>query len=1221
MEAREGVEWYTRVWVHNTSNRCWLVAMTDRRASLSRRQIGRLCAGTVLGSMPITGKWRSSETTGPGDTIWKQSEIGKYLGFPTVVDGMLYLRSNNGIHALDSHDGRKHWHTNYPKGELSVVNGVIYSESNGGLTALDESDGERLWELDEISSFPHPGPIITDGVAYAGDFNAPGVFAISMKRREKVWHNTDPDGPVRTKPTFANGTVYATSLDHNMYAIDADSGETKWRNTDPKGRMWTLSTVANGTVYLGGVNPSLYAIDTGTGETLWHNTDLPSKVRSSPTAIDGTVYAATYHDGLYAIDADTGTIIWKNIPGEQVSAPTVADGVVYTASSEGTVYALTSDTGKILWTNSDIGTQPGKSPIVVDGVLYVTDVATVYAIDAGVEGSSDGSRVELGTLGHHHTWAKHGGTEPPSITIKQARLVQTVENTRRVTVESERDIANLIDGVVGEGLVNGSAAGVTETVEDPDLVVGRRTAPVFDLEVTNPQGLPDVVDAKVRVYVGDRLLDEQTFSIDATALRGGWPDGRERTYEQFIDLPEDAPFLEWLAADLSPIRGEYPVFPAYPDSVVELVIGDEANEGDSYRFDLRDGGDGMPEVVNPQPLTSLTRQTWTRGSDTTYLPGYMLKSTLSIGFIPVKNDAPLVGYQFEDDPDLIPYAEQAAKIIQRLFPVINVNVAVVEQPISGMSTLHPKPSGPIANEARRRLQASLDRATTFTVHGGCRYSRPPLTDLDITCAVVPQDSTINGSSPAGVPWPNGVTSRRPPGMVSEVGLPAIPAHEAGHYFLGADFYPDALALEGDPDHISRNVYSTGYDLENGEFDVLPGSTSIMGPPMGWIDSATYQGLIDSDLEVVEVGFGEPMIDKVNSIYSQIKEGVESITTLAEPLDTADVSETELLDQVDVLESQLASLETDLAAVRSEITHYREGGAALPPSFGSRLEATAESTKQVASGLREIDTDLPEDDPGTQRILETAPDRLDAIGEAVADRADEYDPGWMFHVSGMFRGELEATFNEYPTLSDPTGFERGKGTIVARDPDGVVLAKRQATTSLEVLHHDGETDTTEDVIVGGVPLPRAATEVEIHAEFASSDGAVTTSIDPVTTRLQYAIERLPKRAFATTETRGNLLDRVDTVGQLVSDQKFDKAGRELGEMYRILSKSIKDEYRPDEPGEISKSESFSIVATHRDRLQNDADDTNQRSVVPWIVGGLSGAVAAGYLLKRRIRSTE
>jgi hypothetical protein len=47
-----------------------------------------------------------------------------------------------------------------------------------------------------------------------------------------------------------------------------------------------------------------------------------------------------------------------------------------------------------------------SSPTVVDGIVYVaSDDGNLYAVDADVSGSSEGSRVRLGTLGHHHTWA------------------------------------------------------------------------------------------------------------------------------------------------------------------------------------------------------------------------------------------------------------------------------------------------------------------------------------------------------------------------------------------------------------------------------------------------------------------------------------------------------------------------------------------------------------------------------------------------------------------------------------------------------------------------------------------------------------------------------------------------------------------------------------------------------------------------------------------------
>ena len=43
-----------------------------------------------------------------------------------------------------------------------------------------------------------------------------------------------------------------------------------------------------------------------------------------------------------------------------------------------------------------------SSPTVADGIVFTgSDDGNVYALDAGVEGSSECSRTHLGTLGHH----------------------------------------------------------------------------------------------------------------------------------------------------------------------------------------------------------------------------------------------------------------------------------------------------------------------------------------------------------------------------------------------------------------------------------------------------------------------------------------------------------------------------------------------------------------------------------------------------------------------------------------------------------------------------------------------------------------------------------------------------------------------------------------------------------------------------------------------------
>ena len=71
--------------------------------------------------------------------------------------------------------------------------------------------------------------------------------------------------------------------------------------------------------------------------------------------------------------ADIGTEKWNfSTGGKVISSPTVADGTVYVGSRDGRVYALRTDHSK----------------------------------------PSEGSRVLLGTIGHHNSFAEQGPTQP-----------------------------------------------------------------------------------------------------------------------------------------------------------------------------------------------------------------------------------------------------------------------------------------------------------------------------------------------------------------------------------------------------------------------------------------------------------------------------------------------------------------------------------------------------------------------------------------------------------------------------------------------------------------------------------------------------------------------------------------------------------------------------------------------------------------------------------------
>ena len=229
---------------------------------------------------------------------------------------------------------------------------------------------------------------------------------------QDIWTFSTGDH-ITSAPTVVDGTVYVGSQDQNLYAVDAATGQEQWTfSTDDA--VEVSPSVVDGTVYL--TSLELSAVDAATGQEQW-TFSTGSNIYSSPTVVDGTVFVGSWN-GLYAVDAATGQERWVFSTDRNVrSSPTVVDGTVFVGSNDDNLYAVDAATGRERWAFATGGSVT-SSPTVVDGTVYVGSWdGNLYAVAAGVDGSSEGSRVMLGTLGHHGAWAERAGSAdggPPS---------------------------------------------------------------------------------------------------------------------------------------------------------------------------------------------------------------------------------------------------------------------------------------------------------------------------------------------------------------------------------------------------------------------------------------------------------------------------------------------------------------------------------------------------------------------------------------------------------------------------------------------------------------------------------------------------------------------------------------------------------------------------------------------------------------------------------------
>ena len=381
----------------------------------------------------------------------------------------VYLGSNHGLYAVDAETGEKEWI--YTDGwrefrsSPTVVNGTVYFGADDGihlnqgyLYAVDAATGDQKWVFTEPSARVRSSPTVVDGTVYFGTSNDT-LYAVDAATGDQEWAFTELPHSVRSSPTVVDGTVYFGTDADALYAVDAATGDQEWVFTEPSARVRSSPTVVDGTVYFGADDGNLYAVDAETGEKQWIST-TPASIHSSPLVMDGIVYIGLVDEVPHAVDAKTGDKVWSFtedpdnlIPAPTPSygtrtSPTIVDGTVYIGNNDGSLLAINAETGEEEWAFRELSSAVTSSPTVLDGTIFIgsweneprdtgTQNETLHAIDAVTheqkwkftelntqiwssptvveqpkDGSSIGSRILQGTLGHTDVFAEQGPTEP-----------------------------------------------------------------------------------------------------------------------------------------------------------------------------------------------------------------------------------------------------------------------------------------------------------------------------------------------------------------------------------------------------------------------------------------------------------------------------------------------------------------------------------------------------------------------------------------------------------------------------------------------------------------------------------------------------------------------------------------------------------------------------------------------------------------------------------------
>jgi len=392
--------------------------------------------------------YSTSNAPNTNNILWTFTTGGGISSSPTVVDGKVYIGSDDGhLYCLDAEDGLEYWNTSVG-GEIwlsspTVEQGRVYI-GGSSFNCLNANNGDIIWTYPSglhVSSSP---AVVNDrvyvGTWYQGlccfdadpDDNGDGVinhnpydeieddndegFNDSFPAEYDLIWKFETGGLVISSPAIYDGKVYIGSQDKKVYCLNATGNgdgttEEIWRYST-KGLIQSSPAIAYDEVYIGSNDHKIYCLYANNGTKKWSYSTI-GDVKCSPAYYDGKVYACSlgYIGRVYCLDSTTGLPAWDDPfqAGGIISSPAIADGKIYVGSMDNKIYCLDVDYGTKIW-EYETGSFIDCSSPAIDGRLYIgSRDNTIYCF--GDEGNQPPSKpgkpsgITSGSIGTEYSYS------------------------------------------------------------------------------------------------------------------------------------------------------------------------------------------------------------------------------------------------------------------------------------------------------------------------------------------------------------------------------------------------------------------------------------------------------------------------------------------------------------------------------------------------------------------------------------------------------------------------------------------------------------------------------------------------------------------------------------------------------------------------------------------------------------------------------------------------
>lgn len=338
---------------------------------------------------------------------------------PAVANGTVFIGAGDHVfYAIDAATGKKKWsyvagsgmacsnYTSCPKPAPVLKKGIIYLMTEEGLHALDAVTGNRKWlfgspeEMNNSTARIDPegfvlgdgGIFVTATIRRGGTAWKRSIYALDPESGKQQWA-AGMDGfesigaPIRAGGLvlFSGEDRFLDSQNHiqqgrkaTIYAIDSANGRTKWK-VGAEMEYGTPQLASSGNTIYFSTDKNLLALELETGRQLW---SYSAKEISPGLWADGQRLYVVTHKGsdirpketLHALALSTGQENWSQSLGGYISVDMIHDGVVYASGDH--LHALDAATGKELWTFKD--TRRETARLIDEGRIFLTSPTVTY---------------------------------------------------------------------------------------------------------------------------------------------------------------------------------------------------------------------------------------------------------------------------------------------------------------------------------------------------------------------------------------------------------------------------------------------------------------------------------------------------------------------------------------------------------------------------------------------------------------------------------------------------------------------------------------------------------------------------------------------------------------------------------------------------------------------------------------------------------------------------